>query len=64
MESKYYVWCPTRDMPTRAHPGVEEARIESRRLAEQNPEVEFIILRAVESVTCTQNPYRVVNYCF
>lgn len=63
MESKYFVWCQTRDLPTRAHSDMDSARAESRRLAEANPEVEFMVVRAVESVRYTAFPLRITNYC-
>ncbi len=62
-ESKYYVWCKVRDLPTREHASIDAARTEARRLATENPEIEFMVVRAIEMVKYTESPYRVVSYC-
>ena len=62
-ESRYYVWCQTRDLPVVIHDTLESAREESRRLAQKTPEVDFMIVRAVENVKYTEYPFRITNFC-
>lgn len=61
-EAFYMVWRAGGDSPTRRHDTIESAREESRRLAKENPCMEFFILRAIEGVIYTENPYRIRNF--
>lgn len=62
-ESFYVVWNPGGDAPFVRHGSVEKAREEARRLALLNPSAEFFVLRAVESVQYSTNPFVCRSYC-
>ena len=57
-ESRYYVWSPSDGSPTKNHPTVAQARAESHRLCclPENYGKEFLVLRAIESVTYRTDP--------
>lgn len=62
--SIYIVWCPTSDAPpVKRHATVEEARAESRRLAEQFQQREFFVCRVIESVQFRTDPFVMTNFC-
>jgi hypothetical protein len=58
----YMVWRNGGSCPTKRHETIESAREESRRLAESNPCIEFFVMRAIEGVTYTENPFRIRNF--
>ena len=58
----YLVWKSGGDAPTKRHELVESAREEARRLAESNPGMEFFIMRVIEGVTYSENPWRMRNF--
>jgi len=58
----YMVWRNGGYAPTKKHETIESAREESRRLAKQEPQVEYFILRVIEGVMYNENPYRVRNF--
>lgn len=58
----YLVWNPNGTNPKCRHDSVESARAEAKRLSEANPNQEFFVLRAVESVEYRTNPFICKNY--
>lgn len=49
-------------MPQKRHESIESAQAEARRLAKLKPGTEFFVLRAMESVRYSENPYTVTKY--
>jgi hypothetical protein len=62
-EAFYLVWKSGGDAPTKRHELIESAREEARRLAKDNPQIEFFVMRAIEGVIYTENPWRCRNFC-
>ena len=62
-ESFYMVWNPKASKPIKRHNSCEEAREEARRLAQNNPCIEFFVLRAVEGITYREDPWRTRSFC-
>jgi hypothetical protein len=58
----YLVWKSGGDAPTKRHELIESAREEARRLAHDNPCIEFFVMRTIEGVTYTENPWRMRNF--
>jgi hypothetical protein len=58
----YLVWKGGGDTPTRRHDTIEEARMEQRRLAMENPGMEFFVLRAISGVIYRDDPWRCRNF--
>ena len=58
----YLVWKSGGDAPSRRHELIESAREEAKRLAKDNPGIEFFVTRAIEGVMYTENPFRIRNF--
>ena len=58
----YLVWKSGGDTPTKRHELIESAREEAKRLAKDNPGIEFFVTRAIEGVIYTENPWRCRNF--
>ena len=58
-DSFYLVWREGGNIPKIKHSTIESARKESRRLAQDFPQVEFFVCRAIEGVTYLENPFKV-----
>ena len=63
IESFYVVWNPADHNPIRRHDSIEQATEEARRLAQANPGIEFIVLRAIQGITWSADPWRTRNFC-
>jgi hypothetical protein len=61
-ESIYVVWRVSGDSPKCRHASIEQALNEAKRLADLNHGEEFIVLRAISSVTYRDSPY--VTKCY
>jgi len=63
-ESRYFVYCSTKGLPTKWHENLGLARDEARRLCQlpENRGHEFYVLRAVESVTYRDDPFYCKTY--
>ena len=62
-KSFYLVWNPGREMPKKRHKTLEDARAEAKRLAENEPCIEFFVLRAVEGIAYREDPWRIRSFC-
>ena len=62
-EGFYLVWTPGGGIPIKRHYTCQEAREEARRLAQNNPCIEFFVLRAVEGITYREDPWRTRSFC-
>ena len=54
--SEYYVWNKN-NAPLHKHSSIKDARAESQRLAKNNPGEEFFVVRVLESVVFSDNPF-------
>jgi hypothetical protein len=62
-ESFYLVWNTIAGKPVVRHETLEKAREEARRLAQNNPCIEFFVLRAIEGITYREDPWRIRTFC-
>jgi hypothetical protein len=62
-ESFYVVWNPADRNPIKRHDDVQSATEEARRLAQANPGIEFITLRAIKGITWRDDPWRIRDFC-
>jgi hypothetical protein len=63
IESFYVVWNPMDHNPIKRHDSLESAREEAKRLAQANPGIEFITLRAIQGITYSADPWRIRQFC-
>lgn len=63
-ESLYLVWCPASGLPTKRHDNFHAAMSEAKRLCAlpENEGLEFIVMRACQSVTYRTDPY--ITKCY
>ena len=64
MEKSFYmVWRDMGGNPIKRHETIEAAREEARRLAQENPCIEFFVLRVVEGWAYREDPWRSRSFC-
>lgn len=61
-KSEYYVWNKGRGEPRVSHPTIDLARAEARRLAMDNPDTEFFVVRVVEGITYKTVPFSIRTF--
>lgn len=61
-ETFYLVWRHGGDAPTKPHPSIQAAQAEACRLAELNPGIEFVVLKALSGHTLPEQRVYQTNY--
>lgn len=62
-KSLYLVWNPSGNSnPRKRHASVDSATQEAKRLAQENPDQEFFVLRAITSIKYSSDPFIYKQY--